>query len=304
MPVGTDLLDELLASGVLLATGVDGVHGRAGVFEDVVDGLDRLVARLGRGLGAERMRFPPVMPRRTLERSGYLNGFPHLAGTVHCFCGDDAGHAELLRCVAAGEDWTAGQAASDLVLTPAACYPVYPMLALRGPLGAGGHLVDVTSYCFRREPSLDPARMQAFRMREYVRAGTPEQVGAFRDEWVERGLAVADALGLPAVLDVANDPFFGRGGRMMARSQREQALKFELLVAINDPGKPTACMSFNHHGDHFGEIWGIRTAAGAVAHTACVGFGYERLALALMRHHGFDPAAWPEAVRQTLGLAA
>lgn len=299
----TNMLDELLASGILLATGVDGVYGRAGVFEDIVDGLDRIVSGLGRGLGAERMRFPPVMPRRTLEHSGYLNGFPHLAGTIHCFCGDDSGHAEMLRCLGTGEDWTAGQAASDLVLTPAACYPVYPMLARRGPLGADGHVVDVSSYCFRREPSLDPARMQAFRMREYVRVGTPDQVGAFRDEWVDRGLAVANSLALPAVLDVANDPFFGRGGRMMARSQREQALKFELLVTVNNPDKPTACMSFNHHGDHFGELWGIRTAEGDVAHTACVGFGYERLALALLRHHGFDPAAWPEPVRATLGLA-
>jgi hypothetical protein len=28
----------------------------------------------------------------------------------------------------------------------------------------------------------------------------------------------------------------------------------------------------------------------------------ERLVLALLRHHGFDVAAWPAGVRETLGL--
>jgi hypothetical protein len=37
---------------------------------------------------------------------------------------------------------------------------------------------------------------------------------------------------LPHEVDVANDPFFGRGGRVMASSQRELGLKFELLVPI------------------------------------------------------------------------
>jgi hypothetical protein len=37
---------------------------------------------------------------------------------------------------------------------------------------------------------------------------------------------------LPFDVDVANDPFFGRAGRIMASSQRDQGLKFELLVPI------------------------------------------------------------------------
>ncbi|MDP1159587.1 hypothetical protein, partial [Klebsiella variicola] len=86
------------------------------------------------------------------------------------------------------------------------------------------------SYCFRREPSNDPARMQLFRMREYVRMGTPEQVMAFRNDWMERGKALMASIGLPVEIDVANDPFFGRAGRMMKNNQRDQNLKFELLI--------------------------------------------------------------------------
>ena len=290
----------LVEARLLVPSGVEGLYGRSGVFEEVVDGIDALVSRLGRGQEAEVVRFPPAMPRRVLETSGYLNGFPHLAGTVHCFCGDERAHQGLLQCLEAGEDWTEGQRCVDLALTPAACYPVYPMVAARGPLPPGGHVVDVASYCFRHEPSIDLVRMQMFRMREFVCLGSPDQVRAFRDDWIERGRSVIATLGLPVAVDLANDPFFGRGGTLMARSQRDQALKYELLVPVSNPDRPTACLSFNYHMEHFGEIWDLRLADGTLAHTACVGFGFERLALALLRHHGVDPTAWPEDTRMAL----
>ncbi|MDB5650762.1 MAG: hypothetical protein JWL62_2282, partial [Hyphomicrobiales bacterium] len=183
---------------------------------------------------------------------------------------------------------------------PAACYPLYPVVARLGTLPDDGRLYDLQSYCFRHEPSTDPARMQMFRMREYVRIGTPEQVTEFRQTWLERGPKLIACLGLPAELDVANDPFFGRAGRMLANNQRDQKLKFELLIPIESVEKPTACLSFNYHQDHFGSLWGITRADGSTAHTACVGFGMERVALALFKHHGLDPKAWPASVREAL----
>jgi seryl-tRNA synthetase len=294
------LLDALIAEGLLIPTGVEGLYGRSGAFERVLEAIDAAATRLGAGDGAEVIRFPPGLNRAHFERSGYLKGFPHLAGTVHCFCGDEREHRRLLECVEAGGEWTAGQRATDIVLTPAACYPVYPMLAARGPLPAGGALVDVASYCFRHEPSREPTRQQMFRMREYVRVGSPEQVVAFREVWHARMGALAAALGLPHEIDVANDPFFGRSGRILAESQRQQKLKLELLVPVNRGAAPTACMSLNHHLDHFGQVWDLRLADGAVAHSACVGFGLERLTLALFRHHGPRVGDWPAAVRDAM----
>ncbi|GJD77536.1 hypothetical protein GCM10007886_16930 [Methylobacterium gregans] len=293
-------LDRLFDQGLLVRTGVDGLYGRSGAFESVVEALDRLIGRLGAADNAEVLRFPPGMSRPAFERSGYLKGFPNLAGTVHSFCGHEGEHAKLLACVEAGEDWTAGQKATDIVLTPAACYPLYPVAAARGALPAEGRLFDLQSYCFRREPSLEPTRMQLFRMREYVRMGSPDQVLAFRESWLERGTQMIRDLALPLAIDAANDPFFGRAGRMLANNQRAQGLKFELNVPVNSVEKPTACLSFNYHQDHFGTTWGLTQADGSVAHTACVGFGLERITLALLRHHGLDLAAWPEAVRRVL----
>lgn len=294
------LLDRLFDQGLLVRTGVDGLYGRSGEFESVVEAVDRIATRLGAGDGGESLRFPPGMSRPAFERSGYLKGFPNLAGTIHCFCGNDADHARLLACIEAGTDWTGGQAASEIVLTPAACYPLYPVAAARGALPEGGLLFDLQSYCFRHEPSLEPTRMQMFRMREYVRMGSPDQVLAFRELWLDRGTAMMRELGLPIAVDPANDPFFGRAGRMLANNQRAQGLKFELNVPVNSEDKPTACLSFNYHQDHFGTIWNIRQADGEVAHTACVGFGLERITLALLRHHGLDITAWPDAVRDRL----
>ena len=142
--------------------------------------------------------------------------------------------------------------------------------------------------------------MQMFRQREYVRIGSPEQVVAFRRHWMEKAPQLVAMLGLPYEVDVANDPFFGRAARMLKASQRDQELKFELLIPINEGSKPTACISFNYHQDHFGRGWDIEQADGTVAHTACVGFGMERLTLALFRHHGLDVEGWPRPVRDAL----
>ncbi len=296
-----NFLDDLFAKGLLFDMGVPGLYGRSGTFEDVVERLTALITRFGDGDGAEVIRFPPGMNRRDFERSGYLKGFPQLAGTVHSFDGGDKEHAALLERLHANLDWTQTQEVTDVAMAPAACYPLYPVVARRGALPMAGSLFDIYSYCFRHEPSRDPGRMQMFRQREYVQIGTPEQVTRFRALWLERAQAMIDRLEMPFTLEVANDPFFGRAGRMMAASQRDQELKFELLIRVDAPdGKPTACISFNYHQDHFGANWGIRNEAGETAHTACVGFGMERCALALFRTHGLDVDLWPGSVRDAL----
>ena len=295
-------LQALFDQGYLIPSGVPGLFGRGEAYEAIVSAFDGLISRLVKDDGAEKISFPPGMSRAHLEKSGYLKSFPQLAGSVHSFCGTDHDHIELLREIDQGGDWTRGLVCTEVALTPATCYPVYPIMAARGPLPSGGQVFDLQSYCFRHEPSEDPARMQMFRIREFVRAGTQEEVLDFRTAWLERGRDLIKSIGLPLDIDLANDPFFGRGGRLMRAGQREKELKFELLVQIANPSGPTAIMSFNYHQEHFGETWGIHTAEGGVAETACTGFGMDRVALALLRHHGLDLADWPEPVRETLGL--
>jgi seryl-tRNA synthetase len=292
---------DALAEALLLPSGIEGVYARTAVFEDVVTRLAAFISR-HREPGTEVLRFPPVMSRRQLERSGYLKSFPHFLGCICCLGGSEADVRGTVERFEAGEEWTDALSAADLVLTPAACYPVYPIVASRGEMPAEGLLFDVASDCFRREPSRDLDRLQSFRMREYVCVGTPEQIGDFRERWMVRAQELAKLLGLPYRIDQASDAFFGRGGKLMAMSQIEQALKFELLVPVRSAAQPTACMSFNYHRDHFGTAWNLHNKAGAVMHTGCVAFGMDRLALALFATHGLETANWPEATRQALGL--
>ena len=170
---------DSIAEALLLPTGIDGVYARTAVFEQVVDGLGALISRY-REPDTEVLRFPPVMSRRQLEKSGYLKSFPHFLGCVCCLHGDEA---EIARRV---ERYEAGERLDDALIggrsgaEPAACYPVYPLVASRGDVPAEGLMFDVACDCFRREPSRDLDRLQSFRMREYVCIGAPEQIDDFR----------------------------------------------------------------------------------------------------------------------------
>jgi seryl-tRNA synthetase len=292
----TRFFDGLVRAGLIVPAGVPGVFGRNRVFEDVLARFDAQLARLADG--ADYVVYPPVIDRRVLEKADYMDSFPHLAGTVHSFRGKELEARKLSARIHAGEPWGDAMTITDVTLNPAACYPVYP--SFTGAVPADGRLVTMVNWVFRHEPSHEPTRMQAFRVRELVRCGTPAQVVAWRDAWLDRGGALLASLGLPVRSDVAADPFFGKGGRMLERSQRDQKLKFELLVPVISLAEPTAVCSFNLHEAHFGDAFGIRTPDGAVAHTACLGFGLERCAMALFQTHGFDPATWPSAVRGKL----
>ena len=223
-PQSVDPLDHL-ADALFHRTGVDGVYARTALYEDMIERLAALITR-HRETNNEVMRFPPVMNRAQLEKSGYLKSFPNLLG---CVCGLHGTEREINSAVSrydAGGDWTTSLSPADLVLSPAACYPVYP-IAARGPLPPGGLRFDVAADCFRREPSRHLDRLQSFRMREYVCIGSPADVADFRERWMVRAQAIARDLGLTFRVDHASDPFFGRVGQIKAVSQKQQSLKFE-----------------------------------------------------------------------------
>jgi seryl-tRNA synthetase len=290
--------ERLLDAKLLVDAGSPGLYARSGTYESIVDALGRLMDRAGEDQEAQVLRFPPIMTRDTFLRTDYLASFPQLTGAIDVFVGGDSEHTALLKMYEHGEEWAAALTPSDVMLAPAACHPVYDLCA--GHVPAGGRRFDVLAYCFRHEPSLDPMRMQSFRMREYVYVGEPKQAFAHREDWLPRLERFLLGLGLPARQAVANDPFFGRPGRMLAATQREDALKIELVVPVFGEDTPTAVASSNYHKDHFGVAFGIETDDGGVAHSACAAFGVDRIALALLYVHGLDTNAWSEAIRRRL----
>ncbi|GAA3140874.1 hypothetical protein [Nonomuraea roseoviolacea] len=240
--------------------------------EEFLAAVVRTLRRLCAGEAERHLRAPPVLGAAVAERAGYAASFPHLLAAV-----------------------SQGGAPTDLVLTPAACYHVYPLF--EGRVLAAPVELTVVADCFRQEATAEPGRLRSFRMFETVRLAGPGECVAWRDDRLDRLTRWLGALGLPAEARPANDPFWGRPGRLLAAAQRADGLKWELAAEVA-PGVRQAVVSVNYHKDHFGAAFGIRTADGAPAHTACLGVGLERLLLALHHAHGPDPDRWPRFVHE------
>lgn len=285
------------ATGLPLPTSTPGVYLYPESFERVIALLGRGIDGLAAGSAYTRLHIPPVIARATIEHAGYVTTFPQLLGTVHSFAGTPREWARLAPLADGSGPWYAEQRIGDLVLLPAACYPVYATLS-GVDVGADPALFHVDATCFRQEASAEPGRLRSFRMTELVTAGSPEHCVDWRAGWLDRIPAWLGALGLDASVVVADDPFFGPGRKLYAAAQRMQELKFEFTAAVA-PGLTQAIASANLHKDHFGGAYGF-TAAGEAGHTSCMAFGLERIALALVHRHGPDPDDWPAEVRSVL----
>ena len=282
--------------------GIQGVYHRSFGFERLARAIGEYVSAAGRGEASRQLYLGPVQARTTLEHSGYVTSFPNLIGVVSSFSGSEADVPAFLQEVAEGAEWIDRMAPTDVAMCSAGCHPLYPLVAST-TLAPEGERFEVQTWCFRHEPSLDPARMQTFRQHEFVYLGSPSGALAHRDRWLEQGRELLGELGLDVAVVVANDPFFGRAGRLLAASQRTKELKYELVAPISS-STPGAISSSNYHEDHFGHAFDIRDADGSTAHTACIGFGLERITLAVLLKHGLDETAWPDELVRRLALDA
>jgi seryl-tRNA synthetase len=286
-----------LDPGQPVATEVPGVYLFPAAFEAVLGQLRTGIDTLARPEPFRRLTIPPVISRRMIEKAGYVRTFPQLLGTVHSYTGTPRAWAELAPLAEPGGAWHSQQAISDLVLLPAACYPVYATLT--GTDLAEPARFAVAANCFRQEASSEIGRLRSFRMAELVTVGTESHCVDWRGTWLDRVRDWFTALGLTVSVDAADDPFFGPGRKLYQAAQRMQELKWELRVPVADD-VVQAIASANFHKDHFGETFGF-TARGAVGNTACVAFGMERIVLALRHAHGPDPERWPAEIWTTLG---
>ena len=294
-----DLRAALVGAGIVFLTAVDGVYHRSWAWERVLRGVEEHVMRQRVATHAPQRWFPPIMPREEFLRTDYVRSFPDLVGSIDVFTGGDREHRALLEELEGGGDWTGHLDPAEVVLPSSVCHPLYGNLPHAIP--AEGLDEECSGWSFRHEPSLDPARMQIFRIYEFVRIGTPEQAVEHRDQWLERGLAALTELGLPVRSEAANDPFFGRVGKMLAVNQLDSQLKYEMCLDLT-AANPTAIGSSNYHEDHFGHAFDLQLADGTPAHSACIGFGLDRITLALFATHGTEVDTWPGEVRSALAL--
>jgi seryl-tRNA synthetase len=141
----------LVKHRLIIPTGVQGAFGRGAVFEDVLERFNGLVSQLSKHDNAEFYTFPPVINRQVLEKVNYLDSFPHLCGAVYSFFGKELQARQLSERVHEGKPYGEMLGITDVVMNPAACYPVYP--SFTGTVPKGGRLVTMLNWVYRHEPS-------------------------------------------------------------------------------------------------------------------------------------------------------
>lgn len=286
-----------------LGRGQVGFAGGAFALRRFVDEAVREVA-LTR-FASQEEDYPALIDPDVLARCGYFSSFPqsvclvsHLAEDFDAIEAFRAANTESASCCVpdpAALTW------SDAALRPAVCLPVYR--ALEGTtLPEGGLTVTTVGKAFRYESSNLGGihRLWDFSMREIIFAGSAEVVQAQRARVVDAVGFLMKEWDLASRLASASDPFFATVRGTKALWQRARGLKFEMLVDVGVETGSLAVGSINMADTLFGQAFGIRTHEGEIATTACVGFGLERLVLALFSQHGFEPRRWPHAMREVV----
>lgn len=299
-----DVFDDLVAAGLVHVAG----EGQVALGQPVLaltDYLDtRIRALVSEEFQAVEYQYPTLIPTETMRRSGYFGSFPQLIMFVSRLHADVDTYREFLSDVAAGHDLAdrlrAGAASVDYCLPPTMCLHTYAQFA-DAPLPWPCGTVTARGKSFRFESryrrSLE--RLWDFTIREVVFLGSRAFVLDCRSRLMRRAFELATDLGLGGRCEAATDPFFATTETAeRAWSQRFLELKYELRVPL-DADREIAVGSFNFHEQFFGERFGIAEARHAgPAHTACAGFGLERLAYAFLCRHGTDPDGWPATVRR------
>jgi seryl-tRNA synthetase len=251
--------------------------------------LLRLAGQVDAALGllagvwdAEPERHPATLPASVLRRTGYMRSFPHQATFAVGL--DPAALDEFAADPDQDPRSLLGPATE--ILTPAACYHLYPAheaRALTGPL----YLTTVNT-CYRRETVYVPLRRQwSFTMREIVCLGTAGEAAEFARKTGAAAGRLCELAGLPVDWEQATDPFFRPMENPAYLLQKLSPVKHEAVYG------DLAIASVNLHHEHFGEEFGI-TRAGEPACTACVAFGIERWLFAITDAHGEDHRSWPD----------
>jgi seryl-tRNA synthetase len=292
----------LTEQGEIIAFG-RGRYGLGPKIVALIDYFDLLVRQMAREFQAEARTFPSLIGADVLDRCRYLKNFPASLNLVSHLREDYGVLQEFARSVHCDGEKLAydpGSASGvECLLSPSVCFHWY--MWLRDSYLATPRVITALGKCFRYESSnlTGLERLWDFSMREIIFVGSAEYVLANRNPLVELSVRLLDQLGMAYQITTATDPFFVDSYAVQAAYQRGFELKYELLAPLPYSGKQLAVGSINYHQDFFGRAFAIQTAEG-VAHTGCIGFGYERLALAFLAQHGTDEKHWPQPVARAI----
>ncbi len=303
--VRPDAFQELKRLGAVHEMG-PGTVATGQLFTDVLDALDRDIRTIAtEEFGAARYRYPALIGTAELMRGGYPVSFPQHVLTASHVRPDPEVYRDFVAGAADAHDLAAHierhSGHAGYCLPPTMCFHTYVQLSGER-LAEGTTVVTSRGKSFRYESRYHHSleRLWDFTIREVVFLGEAAEVARCRRGFLDAACEFVAELGLAGTVERAHDPFFGDATvprRVLA--QTLSGLKYELRLPVDDD-RTVAAASFNLHGTVFGERYGITGPDGATVHTACVGFGLERLTFALFCRYGADQERWPAGLRARL----
>jgi hypothetical protein len=245
-------------------------------FHEIMQLFDSIIMSWAAEDGAEEVYYPDFYVADDLKKCNYIEQFH-----PHCFfasiSSSDTFQEEALSC-------------SGFINNPAVCMHSYiqhqdSSVDENNPL-----VITAKGKCKRNEhagfQSLE--RLLDFTMREIIFVGGERFVLSKRNEYMEKGKQLIEALQLEGNITVSNDPFFRKEDETKAAFQRKFKLKYELNLKNTDNGHEVAVASFNYHNINFSKAYNISLTDSRLAHTACMAFGLERLAFTYITQVGFE----------------
>lgn len=270
-------------------------------FSDLMRFLDWIMLRrFARPFNAYEEIYPNVIPSSELALTNHFRAFPeHLHFVTHLQ--EDLGvldqFAKRAQDVTALPQPGRDELASPLLVhNPSTCYHCYASRS--GARLKDNEAVTAVTRCHRYEAAnhADPGRLMEFTLRETIFIGEPDYVRSTREDCLSRIEQWASDWSLYGELLPANDPFFTDDYEAKAVQQHRLAMKYEYRAVLPSTGGTIAVLSSNLHSATFGKSFDMRIGT-MRANSGCIGFGLERLGLALVEQHGLDPGAWPEGLR-------
>lgn len=277
-----------------------GRYGLGPYLMNLIELFDGKFRRMARTFSAPAFQFPSLIGADALDRCKYIRSFPHSL-TLVCHLREDLPSIQEFSKTARwdGDELACSRenlSGIECLLAPSVCFHWYA--ALKDTRQAAPRSITAIGKCFRYESGnlKTLERLWDFTMREIIFVGPKDFVLGQRQKAVDETAALLDEWGLSYEIRSATDPFFIEDYSTQTMFQSAFDLKYEVRAALPYKNDTLAVGSFNYHQDFFGRSFDIRGADGDAVHTACVGFGLERLALAFLAQHGMDPARWPGGV--------
>ncbi|MFD1735387.1 hypothetical protein ACFSCX_02310 [Bacillus salitolerans] len=254
-----------------------------GYAREVYSELEKLFYKLAENMYSEQVLVPALISTDFLEKTDYIEKFPHNYGAVSVVSSD----SNTLHNVAnKSVDITKVlELESHLSEPPTVCCHILEQL--ENKVIVDSKVFYAKGYCFRNESehSISKSRPKTFSMQEIVYFGTQQEVKSLRDQTIAETKNIAEQLKLNCVIKPANDLFYITPAmQKLLKLQKNEEQKFELVFYGDSDSFSVS--SFNLHNQFYSKKLNIKLQDNSPIYSGCTGFGLERWTLAFILTHG------------------